>query len=170
MHTLTDALNDLKQRAAEDPAALRYMALEAENNQLRHEIAQLHQETSHLRAQLGADSFRPAPMMQQQQHQLAPVPTDDFGFQRDSKRRKRSDDEPYLASASASFALLPPSLPPPGVGSDVPSSKDPPHNEHYTHTYLLLFAFLFISPSIGRGSVILVSTLLSRWRPRRLEL
>lgn len=99
MTTLTDTLNDLKQRGADDPASLRYMALEAENSQLRHENASLRQENDRFRDQLADAVRRSTPPK-------APIsPVDEYGVSRDTyKRRKRSADDPYLASASVSLS------------------------------------------------------------------
>lgn len=96
--TLTETLNDLKQRGADEPASLRYMALEAENSQLRHENATLRQENNHFRDQLADAVRRSTPPK-------APIsPVDEYGLPRDTyKRRKRSSDDPYLASASVSY-------------------------------------------------------------------
>lgn len=91
--TLTETLNDLRQRGFDEPSSLRCMALEAENNQLRHENAQLRQENSYFRDQL-ADAVRSTPP------RALVTPPDDHSASRDSyKRRKRSADESFLASA-----------------------------------------------------------------------
>lgn len=73
------------------------MALEAENNQLRHENAQLRQENSYFRDQL-ADAVRSTPP----RALVNSCPPEDHVTSRDSyKRRKRSADESFLASASS---------------------------------------------------------------------
>jgi len=96
--TLTETLSDLRQRGFDEPSSLRCMALEAENNQLRHENAQLRQENSYFRDQL-ADAVRSTPP----RALVNSCPPEDHIASRDSynKRRKRSADESFLASASS---------------------------------------------------------------------
>lgn len=157
--SLTETLNDLKQRGIDDPSSLRFMALEAENHQLRHENAQLRQENNHFRDQL-ADAVRSTPPK-------IPMPTcgvDEYGYPRESyKRRKRSADESFLASASVSYILYHCS-----VLSSLPG-RLASYIRDAAPTFLSFF-YVYSSPFQSRGSLILVSSLISRWRPRRLEL
>ncbi|KAF8324039.1 hypothetical protein DL93DRAFT_2092669 [Clavulina sp. PMI_390] len=101
--SLTETLNDLRQRGAHEPSSMRYLALEAENRQLRQENAQLRHENSQFRDQL-ADAVRSTPP-RLPIHPAPNAPFDEFAIQRDGgiKRRKRSADESYLASASVSL-------------------------------------------------------------------
>lgn len=97
--SLTDTLNDLKQRGIDDPTSLRFMALEAENKQLRHENAQLRHENNQFRDQL-ADAVRSS-QSRLPAHQNC---YNEYGSPReDVKRRKRSAEESFLASASVSL-------------------------------------------------------------------